>query len=107
MIVLCRAFLDILGADPNLSVLCLLAKQHNMGKVYSGLYECATHVVRTYLVLVKIGKPTELTRPGNRGKRDSQMLSMHFLNMVRFSHPQVFFFHLQMNITGSLQFANH
>lgn len=83
-----RIVLDILGADPNLdpeplSFLSLGegAKQHNMGKVYSGLYECSGHVV-PYLVIVKIGKPTERSRPGNRGKRDSQMLLMHFLNKV-------------------------
>ena len=81
-----RIVLDILGADPNndpepLSFLSLGegAKQHNMGKVYSGLYECAGHVV-PYIVVVKVGKPTERSRPGNRGKRDSQMLLMHFLN---------------------------
>jgi chitin synthase len=90
-----RIVLDILGADPNLdpeplSFLSLGegAKQHNMGKVYSGLYECAGHVV-PYLVLVKIGKPTERSRPGNRGKRDTQMLLMHFLNKVRFSYFRV------------------
>lgn len=84
-----RIVLDILGADPNLdpeplSFLSLGegAKQHNMGKVYSGLYECAGHVV-PYLVVAKIGKPTERSRPGNRGKRDSQMLLMRFLNKVR------------------------
>lgn len=81
-----RIVLDILGADPNndpepLSFLSLGegAKQHNMGKVYSGLYECAGHVV-PYVVVVKCGKPTERSRPGNRGKRDTQMLLMHFLN---------------------------
>jgi len=84
-----RIVLDILGADPNLDPEPLSfvslgegAKQHNMGKVYSGLYECAGHVV-PYLVVVKMGKPTERSRPGNRGKRDSQMLLMHFLNKVR------------------------
>jgi chitin synthase len=83
-----RIVLDILGADPNLdpeplSFLSLGegAKQHNMGKVYSGLYECSGHVV-PYLVIVKVGKPTERSRPGNRGKRDSQMVVMHFLNKV-------------------------
>ena len=83
-----RIVLDVLGADPNLdpeplSFLSLGegAKQHNMGKVYSGLYECAGHVV-PYIVLVKVGKPTERSRPGNRGKRDSQMVLMHFLNKV-------------------------
>ena len=57
------------------------SKQHNMGKVYSGLYETAGHVV-PYLVVVKCGKPGEKSRPGNRGKRDTQMLLMHFLNKV-------------------------
>jgi len=84
-----RIVLDILGADPNLdpeplSFLSLGegAKQHNFGKVFSGLYECSGHVV-PYVVLVKVGKPTERQRPGNRGKRDSQMALMHFLNKVR------------------------
>jgi chitin synthase len=58
------------------------SKQHNMGKVYSGLYEVSGHVV-PYLVLVKVGKPNERQKPGNRGKRDTQMLVMHFLNKVR------------------------
>jgi chitin synthase len=85
-----RIVLDILGADPNLDPEPLSfmsigegAKQHNMGKVYSGLYECSGHVV-PYLVVAKIGKPTERSRPGNRGKRDSQLLLMHFLNKVCF-----------------------
>lgn len=83
-----RIVLDILGVDPNLdpeplSFLSLGegSKQHNMGKVYSGLYECAGHVV-PYVVLAKVGKPSERQRPGNRGKRDSQMAIMHFLNKV-------------------------
>ncbi|CAG8504297.1 3540_t:CDS:2 [Ambispora gerdemannii] len=86
-----RIVLDILGVDPNvdpepLSFLSLGdgAKQHNMGKVYSGLYECSGHVV-PYLVVVKVGKPTERSRPGNRGKRDSQMILMRFLNKVHFN----------------------
>ena len=47
-----RIVLDILGADPlldpePLSFLSLGdgARQHNMGKVYSGLYEHAGHIV--------------------------------------------------------------
>jgi chitin synthase len=83
-----RIVLDILGSDPNqdpepLSFISLGegSKQHNMGKVYSGLYECSGHVV-PYLVIVKVGKPSERSRPGNRGKRDTQMLLMHFLNKV-------------------------
>jgi chitin synthase len=84
-----RIVLDILGADPNqdpepLSFQSLGegAKQHNMGKVYSGLYETHGHVV-PYMVLVKVGKPSERSRPGNRGKRDSQIMLMNFLNRVR------------------------
>lgn len=80
--------LDILGVDPHadpepLSFQSLGegAKQHNMGKIYAGLYECSGHVV-PYLVIVKVGKPTERPKPGNRGKRDSQMVVMHFLNKV-------------------------
>lgn len=83
-----RIVLDVLGANPNidaepLSFLSLGegAKQHNMGKVFSGLYETAGHVV-PYIVVVKCGKPGEKQRPGNRGKRDSQMVVMHFLNKV-------------------------
>ncbi len=86
-----RIVLDVLGANPNvdaepLSFISLGegAKQHNMGKVFSGLYETSGHVV-PYIVVVKCGKPGEKQRPGNRGKRDSQMLLMHFLNKVRFS----------------------
>ncbi|KAK0460456.1 glycosyltransferase family 2 protein [Desarmillaria tabescens] len=105
-----RIVLDILGADPNLDPEPLSfqslgegAKQHNMGKVYSGLYECSGHVV-PYLVLVKIGKPTERSRPGNRGKRDSQLLLMHFLNKVHFNAPmnpmELEMYHQIKNVIG-------
>lgn len=88
-----RIVLDILGVDPNLdpeplSFLSLGegAKQHNMAKVYSGLYEHSGHVV-PYVCIVKVGKPTERQRPGNRGKRDSQLVLMRFLNKVHFGLP--------------------
>ncbi|KAI5986271.1 chitin synthase-domain-containing protein [Pisolithus orientalis] len=74
--------LDILGADLNLDP--ELLGFHNMAKVYSGLYKCAGHVV-PYLVVVKVGKPTERSRPGNCGKCDSQMVVMHFLNKVHYN----------------------
>lgn len=106
-----RIVLDILGADPNLDPEPLSfqslgegAKQHNMGKVYSGLYECSGHVV-PYLVLVKIGKPTERSRPGNRGKRDSQLLLMHFLNKVS-AMLYVYFFGSYYGLLGALQLAH-
>ncbi|KAJ3999067.1 glycosyltransferase family 2 protein [Lentinula boryana] len=105
-----RIVLDILGADPNLdpeplSFLSLGegAKQHNMGKIYSGLYECAGHVV-PYMVIVKVGKPNERSRPGNRGKRDSQMILMHFLNKVHFNSPmnpmELEMYHQIKNVIG-------
>jgi chitin synthase len=72
-----RIVLNILGADFNLEseVVSFIslgegARQHNMGKVYSGLYECAGHVV-PYLVVVKIGKPSERSQSDNHGKHDS------------------------------------
>ncbi|KAK2747189.1 hypothetical protein FQN55_005184 [Onygenales sp. PD_40] len=88
-----RIVLDILGVsetvDPeplSFESLGEGMKQHNMGKVYSGLYEVQGHIV-PFMVVVKVGKPSEVSRPGNRGKRDSQMLLMRFLNRVHYNHP--------------------
>ncbi|OCH90496.1 glycosyltransferase family 2 protein [Obba rivulosa] len=105
-----RLVLDVLGVNPNadaepLSFLSLGegAKQHNMGKIYSGLYETAGHVV-PYIVVVKCGKPGEKQRPGNRGKRDSQMLLMRFLNKVHFDSPmsplELEIYHQIKNVIG-------
>ncbi|KAK9767698.1 hypothetical protein K7432_002301 [Basidiobolus ranarum] len=81
---------DILGVDPDYDPEPFSFKsigegnqQHNMAKVYSGLYEFEGHVV-PYIVVAKIGKPSERSRPGNRGKRDSQIILMNFLNRVHF-----------------------
>lgn len=86
-----RIVLDILGVsdtvDPeplSFESLGEGMKQHNMGKVYSGLYEVQGHIV-PFMVIVKIGKPSEVSRPGNRGKRDSQMVMMRFLNRVHYN----------------------
>ncbi|KAI1980446.1 hypothetical protein LOZ51_001963 [Ophidiomyces ophidiicola] len=88
-----RIVLDILGVpdtvDPeplSFESLGEGMRQHNMGKVYSGLYEVQGHIV-PFLVVVKVGKPSEVSRPGNRGKRDSQMLLMRFLNRVHYNAP--------------------
>jgi chitin synthase len=105
-----RIVLDILGADTRLepeplSFLSLGegSKQHNMAKVYSGLYEHHGHVV-PYVVVVKRGKPTERHRPGNRGKRDSQLILMRFLNKVHFGLPmnpmELEVFHQIKNVIG-------
>lgn len=105
-----RIVLDILGVDPQVDPEPLSfvsvgegQKQHNMGKIYSGLYETAGHVV-PYLVVVKCGKPTERQKPGNRGKRDSQLILMEFLNRVHFDAPmtplQLEMFHQMKNVIG-------
>ncbi|KAF8489493.1 chitin synthase-domain-containing protein [Gautieria morchelliformis] len=53
---------------------------YNYGKVCSGLFE--GHVV-PYMVVVKVGKPSETTKPGNRGKRgDSQLEIYHQIRNV-------------------------
>ncbi|ORY23277.1 chitin synthase-domain-containing protein [Naematelia encephala] len=105
-----RVVLDILGVDPNLDPEPLLFKsigdgsrQLNYAKVYSGLYEFEGHVV-PYVVVVKVGKPTETSRPGNRGKRDSQVLLMQYLNRVHFDAPmsplELEIYHQMRNVIG-------
>lgn len=85
-----KIVLDILGVDPKVDPPALPfwsvgtgAEQLNYGKVYSGLYEFEGNVV-PYIVVVKVGKESEQSKskPGNRGKRDSQILLMSFLNRV-------------------------
>ncbi|KAJ2400181.1 hypothetical protein GGI23_002196 [Coemansia sp. RSA 2559] len=105
-----RIVLDILGSDPDidpepLSFLSLGegTKQHNMGKVYSGLFEAAGHVV-PYVVVVKCGTPRERMRQGNRGKRDSQIILMRFFNNVHFNLPmsplELEIYHQIKNVIG-------
>ncbi|KAM6506948.1 hypothetical protein FALCPG4_018760 [Fusarium falciforme] len=90
-----KLVLEILGSDPKLDPAARAFKsigsgsdQLNYAKVYSGLYECDGNIV-PYAVIVKVGKESEQTRPkpGNRGKRDSQMLLLSFLNRVYHESP--------------------
>ena len=57
-----------------------------------------------YMVIVKVGKPTERTKPGNRGKRDSQILLLHYLNRVHFDAPmsplELEIYHQMRNVIG-------
>lgn len=105
-----RIVLDILGVDPHIDPEPLSffsvgegQKQHNMAKIYSGLYESHGHVV-PYIVVSKVGKPSERQKPGNRGKRDSQLILMRFLNKVHFNAPmtpmELEVFHQIKNIIG-------
>jgi len=56
------------------------------------------------MVVVKVGKPTERSKPGNRGKRDSQILLMHYLNRVHFDSPmsplELEIYHQMRNVIG-------
>jgi chitin synthase len=51
---------------------------------------------------VKVGKPTELSKPGNRGIHDSQILLMIYLNRVHFdapiSTPELEIYHQMRNV---------
>jgi chitin synthase len=107
-----KIVLDILGVDPKIDPPALPFKsvgesseQLNYGKVYSGLYEFEGNVV-PYIVVVKVGKESEQskTKPGNRGKRDSQILLMSFLNRVHHRSPmsplELEMFHQINNIIG-------
>ncbi|ORX77892.1 hypothetical protein BCR32DRAFT_263190 [Anaeromyces robustus] len=63
-------------------------KQNNMARVHAGIY---TSLDRKHqvpiIVVVKCGTPEEANdaKPGNRGKRDSQVILMNFLNRVLFN----------------------
>ncbi|KAK3324144.1 putative chitin synthase 6 [Cercophora scortea] len=107
-----KIVLDILGVDPKVDPPALPFKsvgagseQLNYGKVYSGLYEYEGNVV-PYIVIVKVGKESEQSKskPGNRGKRDSQILLMSFLNRVHHRSPmnplELEIFHQINNIIG-------
>ncbi|KAJ3352666.1 hypothetical protein GGF32_003623 [Allomyces javanicus] len=64
------------------------ADKINMGKAYSGWYTYKEHRV-PYIVIAKVGKPDEAKKPkpGNRGKRDSQLILMNFFNKVLNQRP--------------------
>ena len=107
-----KIVLDILGVDPKIDPPALPFKsvgqsneQLNYGKVYSGLYEYEGNVV-PYIVVVKVGKESEQSKskPGNRGKRDSQILLLSFLNRVHHRSPmsplELEIFHQINNIIG-------
>ncbi|KAL8956125.1 MAG: hypothetical protein Q9193_006262, partial [Seirophora villosa] len=107
-----KIVLDILGVDPKVDPPALPFKavgqaneQLNYGKVYSGLYEYEGNVV-PYIVVVKVGKESEQSKakPGNRGKRDSQVLLLSFLNRVHHRAPmsplELEMFHQINNIIG-------
>jgi len=70
------------------------SKRHNMAKVYAGFYNYGEKSIIPpekqqrvpMMVIVKCGTPDEASKskPGNRGKRDSQIILMSFLQKVMF-----------------------
>src|SRR3569833_1326077 len=70
------------------------SKRHNMAKIYSGFYDYGVKSAIPLekqqrvpmMVVVKCGTPDEevKAKPGNRGKRDSQIILMSFLQKVMF-----------------------
>ncbi|KAF9486862.1 hypothetical protein BDN71DRAFT_1554495 [Pleurotus eryngii] len=68
-------------------------KRHNMAKVYAGFYDYDNATVERskqqhvpVVLVAKCGNPLEAndSKPGNRGKRDSQIVLMGFLQKVMF-----------------------
>ncbi|KAJ6513164.1 glycosyltransferase family 2 protein [Mycena sanguinolenta] len=68
-------------------------KRHNMAKIFAGFYnydgvttELSKQQRVPVIVVAKCGNPLEVNdgKPGNRGKRDSQMVLMSFLQKVLF-----------------------
>lgn len=62
------------------------SKQLNYAKVYVAWYNHKGRSVPTILI-VKVGAPSEASsaKPGNRGKRDSQIMLMRFLERITFN----------------------
>ncbi|KAH7122023.1 class VII chitin synthase [Dactylonectria estremocensis] len=90
-----KIVLEILGADQRVDPPVLPFKsvgtgseQLNYGQIYSGLYGVEGNIV-PFIVVVKVGRESEQSRakPGNRGKRDSQILLLSFLNRVHHNAP--------------------
>ncbi|GAA6016328.1 hypothetical protein JCM11491_006817 [Sporobolomyces phaffii] len=63
------------------------AKAHNQAMVYAGHYTGVAGHRTPIIVVVKCGPPSEARdkKPGNRGKRDSQMILMNFFSRVTYN----------------------
>ncbi|KDQ15672.1 glycosyltransferase family 2 protein [Botryobasidium botryosum FD-172 SS1] len=88
-------------------------KRHNMAKIYAGFYDYDDNTVepskqqRVPMILVaKCGNPQEANeaKPGNRGKRDSQIVLMSFLQKVMMDDRMTVFdyelFNCMWRVTG-------
>ncbi|KAJ7678907.1 glycosyltransferase family 2 protein [Mycena polygramma] len=88
-------------------------KRHNMAKVFAGFYkydDSTTELSKQQrvpmVVIAKCGNPPEAgdAKPGNRGKRDSQLVLMSFLQKVMFDERMTAleyeFFNALWKVTG-------
>ncbi|EPQ30423.1 uncharacterized protein PFL1_01949 [Pseudozyma flocculosa PF-1] len=75
-------------------------KRHNMCKIYAGFYDYDDETVERskqqkvpMILVAKCGTPMEAdsAKPGNRGKRDSQVLLMAFMQKVMFDERMTTF----------------
>ncbi|KAJ3256419.1 hypothetical protein HK103_005548 [Boothiomyces macroporosus] len=105
-----RIVLDILGVDAEIDsepfayqALGSGYQQLNYAKVFSGLYDIEGKLV-PFIVVIKAGKPSETSRAGNRGKRDSQLILMQFLSRLfyqeMFNPLEFHLYHTFKNIMG-------
>jgi chitin synthase len=89
------------------------SRRNNCAKVYAGYYKFNDETVPVdqqqrvpMITIVKCGGPDEATaaKPGNRGKRDSQIILMQFLQKVMFDERMTMmeyeFFNAIWRITG-------
>ncbi|KAJ3127282.1 hypothetical protein HK098_006556 [Nowakowskiella sp. JEL0407] len=78
-------------------------QQFNRANVYSGLFEVDGHFV-PFIVVAKVGREDERIKPGNRGKRDSQLLLLRFLSRVHLNEKltelECHLMHHMKNIIG-------
>ncbi|KAJ1941438.1 Chitin synthase, class 3, partial [Linderina pennispora] len=89
------------------------SKRHNMAKLYAGYYAPSENSPKNarenrvpMILVVKCGTPEEANepKPGNRGKRDSQIILMSFLQRVMFDERmtelEYELFNAMWNVTG-------
>ena len=84
-------------------------KRHTMAKVYAGSYDYDDATVERsrqqrvpFILVAKCGNPREVNdpKPGNRGKRHSQMVLMAFLQKVMFAERMMTFEYEFFNLTA-------
>lgn len=85
--------LDLLGVEdgraaPDVAYHAIAtgSQQLNFGRVYSGHIDLSCKKL-PFICVAKVGAPGESYRPGNRGKRDSQMVLMQYLSRVYTGAP--------------------